>query len=566
VVKTFFTSFLLSWVIVGSALPSLAQLPDPNRERFTQPGSEPELLPPEDQQPQLPRPAQPPSQPNPVNSTPQVEVRRIEVTGNTVLSADRINPIIQPLEGRSVSLQDLQAAAQRITDLYVTAGYITSRAIVEPQDIQNGVVQIRVVEGSISDIQIEGNQRLRSKYIHDRLRLSTESPVSVNAIEERLRLLQADPLLDSITATLQPGEGLGQSHLVVNLTEADAFQIGANVDNYTTPTTGSIRAGVSIDHLNLTGNGDRFSFSFNGSTTGGSRVFDTSYTLPVNARDGTVQLRTIIDRNDITESPFDVLNISGASERYEVSFRQPIVESLAQEFALSLGFSHQRSQDFLNDRGFPFFQGAERDGTSQTSVVKFGQDYLHRDPQGVWLLRSQFNFGTGLFDATVNDSPLPDGLFFSWLFQTQRLQRLTPNHLLVFQGDLQLTPDSLLPSEKFVIGGAQSLRGYRQSARSGDNGFRVSLEDRITVLRHSDRSAAFQVIPFVDFGSVWNQPDNPNRLADDRFLIGSGLGLEWQPLQDLKVRVDYGVPIFNIAGRGDDLQDDGFYFGLNYTH
>jgi hemolysin activation/secretion protein len=84
-------------------------------------------------------------------------------------------------------------------------------------------------------------------------------------------------------------------------------------------------------------------------------------------------------------------------------------------------------------------------------VLKFGQDYIRRDLQGacVALVRSQFNAGLGLFNATTNAGPVPDGRFFSWLGQ---VQRMGANNLLLAQAEVQLTPDSLLPSQQFVIG------------------------------------------------------------------------------------------------------------------
>jgi hemolysin activation/secretion protein len=281
--------------------------------------------------------------------------------------------------------------------------------------------------------------------------------------------------------------------------------------------------------------------------------------------DGTLQLRTVIDRNEVTQAPFDEFGIEGESELYEVSFRQPFIRSVREEFALSLGFSHRNGQTFLfNDLATPFGEGPDEDGVSRTSVIKFGQDYVRRDVQGAWSLRSQFSLGTGLLDATINDHPTPDGRFLSWLGQIQRVQRLGNDHLLIVQGDLQLTPDSLLPSEQFVIGGGQSLRGYRQNARSGDNGFRFSVEDRITLQRDESGVSIFELAPFVDLGTVWNHPDNPNNLADQRFLASAGLGLLWRPLPRLGVRLDYAVPFIDLDDRGENAQDDGFYFSVNY--
>ena len=225
----------------------------------------------------------------------------------------------------------------------------------------------------------------------------------------------------------------------------------------------------------------------------------------------------------------------------------------------------------LFDRSFSFTTGPE-DGESRTRTIQFGQDYINRDKDGAWSLRSQLNFGTGLFDATDNESPTPDGKFFSWQFQAQRLQILSQNNWLVIQGDLQLTPDSLLPNQQFTIGGGQSVRGYRQNARFGDNGFRFSIEDQITLARHRVEDSpntlgnpSFQLAPFVDLGYVWNEGDNPNELPDQQFLIGAGMGLMWEPLEKFQIRLDYGLPIVDLDDRGDDIQDDGLYFSTKYV-
>jgi hemolysin activation/secretion protein len=179
-------------------------------------------------------------------------------------------------------------------------------------------------------------------------------------------------------------------------------------------------------------------------------------------------------------------------------------------------------------------------------------------------VRSLFNLGTGVFDATTNDDPIPDGRFFSWIGQVQRVQRLGSAQLLILQGDVQLSPDPLLSSQQFVIGGGQSLRGYRQNVRSGDNGFRFSVENRIAIARDASGIPIFQVAPFFDVGTVWNHDDNPNRLPRETFLAGVGVGVLWQLFPGFNLRLDYARPIFEIDDKGENAQDEGFYFNVNY--
>jgi len=489
----------------------------------------------------------------------------IEVVGSTVFGAEELNPIIQPLEGRTVTINELQNATDAIAQLYRDAGYFTSTAILPQQNVTEGVVTIQVIEGRLTDIQVEGTERLKPSYIRKRVQSAVTTPLRIDTLEEQLRLLRTSPLFDTFNTTLEAGDEVGESILVVQVEEANPFFGNVSVDNYSPPSVGSERLGVQLGYRNLIGIGDTLSGSYYRSTTGGSNLFNFSYQVPLNAKDGTLQLRTVIDRNEITEEPFDELNIEGETELYEISFRQPLIRTLRQEFALSLGFSYRDGQTFIFDRlPTPFGIGPDEDGVSRTSVFRFGQDYVKRDIQGAWSLRSQFNIGTDFFDATTNDAPIPDSRFFSWLGQVQRTQILGKNHLLIIAANLQLTPDSLLASEQFVIGGGQTLRGYRQNVRSGDNGFRVSIEDRITLERNPSGLPTFQLAPFVDVGAVWNHPDNPNDQPDQTFLASLGLGVLWEPIPNLNIRLDYGIPFVDLDDRRENAQDEGFHFSVGY--
>jgi hemolysin activation/secretion protein len=556
--------FAMSAPTIAQTEPPTLPNPNPNLDRFPQPIPSPQPLPPNDQQPTLPTPTTAP--PAPEQTAPvAIPVRKIEVTGSTILKPSDITPITQPIEGRSVSLEDLRTVADAITQLYLNRGFITSRAVLVDQAIVDGVVQIRVVEGSLERIDIEGTQRLNPSYVRSRVQLGAGVPLNKDRLEDQLRLLKSDPLFDNVEASLRPGTGLGQSILTLRVKESQAVNGYIGVDNFSPPSVGSERLGAVLSYRNPTGLGDELSASYFRSLQGGSNVFDFNYRVPVNAMNGTVQLRVSPSKSKIIASDFAAFDIRSNTTLYEVSYRQPIIRTPREELALSLGFALQDGQTFLfNDTPFPFGIGPDADGNSRTRVLKFGQDYVKRDAQGAWALRSQFSLGLNVFNATTNDDPVPDGRFFSWLGQIQRVQRLSNDHLLIAQADVQLTPDSLLPSQQFVIGGGQSLRGYRQNARSGDNGFRLSLEDRIAVLRDASGVPTLQLAPFIEAGSVWNKSSNPNKLTNETFLAAAGVGLIWEPAPRFVVRLDYAIPFVTLTDEGNNAQDKGFFFSVGY--
>ncbi|NEQ13230.1 MAG: ShlB/FhaC/HecB family hemolysin secretion/activation protein [Moorea sp. SIO3E2] len=498
-----------------------------------------------------------------------IQVDKIEVIGSTIFSPEQFKLIIQPYQGRSLTIEQLREVADAITTLYLKQGYINTRAILLAEqtiDITKGIVTIRVIEGGIEKIEVEGTRRLNPNYIRSRVQLGTGTPFNTTDLEKQLRLLRLDPKLESIEASLRKGTKVGQSILIVRVVEANPFKGSVGVDNYSPPSIGSERISFNLRHLNLTGNGDEISFTYRRSTTGGSNIFDFGYRFPLNPRNGTLELRTVIDRNRVTQAPFNVFDIEGESELYEIRFRQPLYRTPREEFALSLGFSYRDGQTFLGDEPLGFGFGPDQDGSTTLSVIKFEQEYLRRDLEGTWFLRSLLSLGTGWFDATINPDPIPDGRFFRWVGQVQRLQILSEDNFLIMGTEVQLTPNSLLPPQQFLLGGGQSVRGYRQNIRAGDNGVRFSIEDRITLHRDVDDDPALQLIPFFDMGYVWNNPDNPNTLPSQRFLAGIGLGLIVQPVTGLNLRLDYGIPLLELDDRSNNAQDEGFYFNVRYQY
>lgn len=551
---------LMTTPVLAQTLPSNPLRPNPNLDRFPQPLPTPQPLPPSEPQP-VPQPTPPvPDQP-----ALQIPVRKIEVQGSTILKPSEIAAITRSVEGRTVTFAELQGVANAITQLYLDRGYITSSAVLTRQTIVEGVVRIQVVEGSLEKIEVEGTRHLKPDYIRSRINLGITTPLRPGKIEDQLRLLRLDPLFTNIEASLRPGTEVGKSILTVRVREANRLGGSVSVDNYSPPAVGSERLAVSLSDRNLTGNGDELGVTYFRTTIGGASSADIIYRVPINALDGTIQLRYSPTDSRIVEAPFDQFGITANSNLYELSYRQPLFRSPRQEFALSLAFTVQDGQNFLEGVGVPLSEGADAEGNIKTRVLKFGQDYLRRDRAGAWALRSQFNFGLDVLNATSNPDPIPDGGFFSWQGQVQRVQQIDRNQLLIVQADVQLSPDPLVASQQFFLGGGQSLRGYRQNAISGDNGVRLSIENRIALSQDQVGQPNFQLAPFVELGTVWNNPgERSRRLSGETFLAAAGLGVIWEPVPRFLIQASYAIPLVRLSNRGENVQDRGFNFSVVY--
>ncbi|GAP98804.1 ShlB/FhaC/HecB family hemolysin secretion/activation protein [Leptolyngbya sp. NIES-2104] len=527
-----------------------------------QPSPEPQIptpLPPPDQL--LPQPITPPSTiETPGNIPDTIQVKQFDVVGSTVFSAKDFEPITKPYLNRNVSFAELLQLRSAIAELYIKNGYVTSAAVLPPQVLTGGVVKIQVIEGSIEQINVIGTRRLNPAYIRSRIGLSVQAPLNVNRLLEGLRLLQLDPLIASISADLQAGTRPGTSVLQVTITEAKTFSVTPTLDNARSPSVGSFRRQLELSQANLLGLGDGLRASY--TNTDGSNGVDLSYTVPLNPRNGTLRLAYGSTRSRVIESPFDVLDIQARSRYYELTFRQPIVQRPTNEFTLGLTFSRQESETELgidNIGPFRLSPGADEQGRTRISALRFFQEYVQRSERQVFAARSQFSFGLGLFDATINDQA-PDSQFFTWRGQAQWTRLLARDSLLLVRGDLQLSDRTLVPLEQIGIGGVDTVRGYRQDALLTDNGFLFSSEVRLPILRSG--RALVQVTPFIDVGTAWNRSGaNPN----PNTLVGAGFGFLWQQGDDFSARIDFGFPLVSIEGERRSLQEKGIYFSIRYS-
>jgi hemolysin activation/secretion protein len=531
--------------VIEQTIPNPSQTPRPLPDETPSPPPEPELQTPSTQEsPEVTSP-----------SGDSIFIKKIEVLGNTVLE-DEIAKLIQSYENRSVTFEELLELRSAIIQLYIKNGYITSGAFLpNNQDLNSGIVQIQVVEGEIKQIEIGGLNRLRQGYVRSRLEQATSTPLNRQRLEEALQLLQLDPLIERVNAELVAGSNPGSNILRVSLKEAPAFHAAIGVDNNQSPSIGSVQSSIEVSHDNVLGFGDRLAAQYG--RTEGLDLYDINYTIPMNARNGALNFRYNNGNSRIIEREFRDIGIRSETQTYSLNFRQPITRTPTREFALSLGLDRRRSQTYiLEDRPFSFTEGPEK-GESKVTVIRFSQDWVDRGRRRVLAARSQFSLGIDAFDATINNTDT-DGRFFSWLGQFQLVQQLSHRNVLVARIDAQLTPDSLLPLERFSIGGVDTVRGYRQNQLVADNGILGSVEVRIPLA--SDPST-LQLVPSFEIGTVWNDQDiNP----DPATIASLGLGLRWQRAPDLSLRLDYGIPLISVSDRGNSLQDKGIYFSVRY--
>ena len=106
---------------------------------------------------------------------------------------------------RSVTSEDLEALRLALTRLYINRGYINSGAILPDQTVSGGVITFHIIEGTLTEVTLEGQRWFRERYLRQRLVLDVVPPLNIGTVQERLQLLQQDDCIERLQAELEPG-------------------------------------------------------------------------------------------------------------------------------------------------------------------------------------------------------------------------------------------------------------------------------------------------------------------------------------------------------------------------
>ncbi len=515
---------------------TLTQLPNPIPPRRIEPLEIPKKEP--QPKPQIPierNPPAPPSTPDSPRIPRTITVEKFEFSGNTAFSDEELSETVKEFTEEPLSLAELLQVEEKIRNKY-TAGcqqdpeeqkepqkpcYLNSGAFIPANqtfDRDGAIVKVQVVEGIIERVNITGLNRLDRDYVRSRIRGGISEPLERERLLEKLQILQLDPLIQNLNAELAAGTRPEKSILEINVIEADSFALELFTNNGRSPSVGTWRRGFRVNEGNLFGIGDRIFGEY--TNTDGSNAIDLGYSIPLNASNTTINIAGGINATEVIEEPFDRLDIEGDSFNFELGLRQPVLRTPTRELALGISGSRQESNTELRGQNFALSSGADENGETRISALRFYQEYTKRTLEDVLAVRSQFNVGLDVFDATVNADPLPDSRFFAWRGQGQYVRRLGQDSLLVLRSDLQLAATNLVPLEQFSLGGLDSVRGYRQDAILTDNGFFASAEVRLPILRAQKVEGILQIAPFLDFGVGWNSGDDEE--PEEQTFIGLG--------------------------------------------
>ena len=485
--------------------------------------------------------------PDPIRVQPQVTpvqglasgavftLQRLQVTGASAFAEAELLKVAGFEPGREVSLQALQAMAERITQHYRRNGFLMARAYLPAQEIRDGEGTLAVLEGQYGQVLLNNSSSLDNEVPNSLMEgLNHRDAITLPPLEERLLLLSDVPGVQ-VRSSLVPGASLGLSDLVVEVEPGARISGSVDADNAGNRYTGEERLGATVNLNNPTGRGDLASLRVLTSGSG-LRYGRASYQAPW------ARGRVGVAYSDLAYKlgrEFTALQANGHARIATLFGTYPLRRSRESNMHIGLSLEAKTFQDRIDA------EPSVTDKRAQVAVATWYGD--QRDAWGGGGLNSySLAWSTGTIDIRTPaalqrdaDTARSDGHYNKLAFALSRVQRANESLTLSASLSGQMASKNLDVSEKMELGGMYGVRAYPEGEAYADEGLLLTLEARQQLHLSASATGQVHLAAFIDAGTV--KLHHKPWLAENqrRHLSGAGVGVYWTQARDFSVKAFY---------------------------
>ena len=430
------------------------------------------------------------------------ELKQVHWNPSEILKQEEIQAVTQSYLGRQITLKDLREMADRITDLYREKGYMTCGAVLPPQTIHEGAVEIRLIEGKTGEVSVEGNRHTKTGYITGRLGLKPGEIANTDKLNRDLRWFHGTNDLQ-LRVVMKPGAAEGTTDYEIIAFEPQNQTVTLYMDNDGYETSGRWRQGIFYNIRSLSGNRDALRATFLRSQ--GTKAWSLGYSFPISPKGMRLDLDYSGNRTKVTSGELRPLGVDGKSNSFSVTWRVP--------FHVTETSRHEAGIQYVR----------------QTAETDFGHGEVHWVDDKIQRVIPYVSF-THYGDSTV--------LYHKHSFVRARRRnidgvsdaanfyRLTAFWQKRYQGGqfLQARLDGqwssgefMAASDRFFIGGVNSVRGYEEGLIGGEKGLTAGIEYHVPL----DKAKRVFFFPFLDWGTLSGET-----APEHRTLMSAGFGFE----------------------------------------
>lgn len=465
------------------------------------------------------------------------DIDRFEVQGNTLLGAEALARVLGPTPAR-LAMGDIQKLAQTLQQAYRDAGYGAVVVRLPPQSLQQRVLRLDVTEGRLSQVQLAGNKAFSREHLLRTLpALRAGQTPNLAHLDSQLLMVNENPAR-SVRVVFQPGEKRADVEALVVVEERPITRWQGTLDNTGTPSTGEFRFSLGYQNANLADSDAVLAARLSLSPTDPSRVLVLGGTLRVPLYGPRLFLEGSLlasnTRDAANATPAGDLRFSGKGQALGLRVMRVMPSLQEVKSNLSAGLEARQYRRDCTVGGL----GSAACGTAAAPVdvlpltLSLGMQKIGR-----WSadLRWSVNVPAGAAgdDAAFAASrPGADSRYQLLRLSASRQTLLGSKWSLAGRLEGQWTADGLVSAEQFGLGGASSVRGYRERELGGDTGLSASLElttalsNVFPVPNRGGREPLLSA--FVDVGAIRNRLGTQCLTGTTQCTLwGAGIGVAY---------------------------------------
>lgn len=459
-------------------------------------------------------------------ANPAFFVAKVKLTGFTLPDkAGKLAAICKEYEGRSLQMAELQQLISRINEYARTCGYTVAQAIVPPQEVKQGELEIAVYVAKYDDIEIISNEsdvadRVLAGYIHKNLQ--SGAYIMDKPLEMTMNNINDLPGVVA-RAILAPGSKPGTTKVQVQVLRRPVWNNYVFTDNAGGYYSGRYRYGFNTEINNPGHQGDKI--ILNGMLTNhDTKNYGARYEAPV-GRDGTRWgIGWSQSSYDLSTNSF--YNSLGQSRGFSFYGLTPVYRDRMNRVTAIYGYDHRKIKDRLQLKAAGL-AGIELTTEKMANVYHAGisgSQYLPNRFSQYSLIYWYGNLSGGGKSIDGDYHKLTSDLLHV-------IYDGKTNYRVQLSG--QIANRNLDGSEMFYLGGMNGVRAYGASEGSGDIGFTATAE-----VRRQTGIKGLEAAAFIDTGAV-----KSHKAALIEHLSGWGVGLRYNLDNSWHAQLDYARKI-----------------------
>ena len=302
-------------------------------------------------------------------------LKKIDTGSSAVLSAEEIAAVTKPYEGKDVTIADMYAVVEKINALYQQKGYMTCRAFLQPQTVENGVVKLLLIEGKTGTYTVQGNQYTRGSYIQNRLHLAAGEVANIKQVNDDMLRFNASNSTQ-LRIVMKAGKQPGTTDYEIMAYEPQRETWTLFEDNAGSDTSGQYRTGLFYTTKSLSGTCDPLSVGTVFSE--GMKAANLTYSHYLGRRGTKMNLLYSTNAVKTVDGAYKD-KVKGHANSFALGFTHPLLVNETTRSELSLDYNHQTSKsDFIvNPYRFNIVDDAVQDVSLGLAVTKYGNSHVY---------------------------------------------------------------------------------------------------------------------------------------------------------------------------------------------